>query len=271
VTAPLFLVGAQRSGTTALAHALSAQYPAQRHGTFTVNGKLWYFVVRWLDAGDLAARHFRADEIGHALRRRPAQGAAAAEWLGRVDGALGDLAGHVARGRYAATRDGVLAARRDLAGAIAGPRPWGDKYNEYLLQLPELHATFPDARWIFLRRHPAEVIASMLAWAGDRPWNPAAGCDAEAKWRYWNSRWLAFRSSLRPSRLLELDYEDLCSGTAHQAVQEFTQLDLSEPLRDYRRRGGGRQATVSTAAERLWTELGNTATSPDVRNHRIRG
>jgi sulfotransferase family protein len=254
VRPPLFLVGAQRSGTTALAHAISAQSHAQRKGVFTVNGKLWYFVLRWLDADDLAARHFRADEISHALRRRPAQGAAASEWLAAADGALRALAGRVSRGAYPASRVGVLSARRDLAAAVAGPQGWGDKYNEYLMQLPELHATFPDARWIFLRRDPAEVIVSMLAWTGDRPWNPATAQDAEAKWVHWNSRWLAFRSRLRPGQVLEIDYADMCSGAAHRPVEEFTQLDLSEPLSGYRRRSGDR-ASVSPEAERVWMAL----------------
>jgi hypothetical protein len=254
VSPPLFLVGAQRSGTTALAHAISAQAHAQREGVFTVNGKLWYFLVRWLDADDLAARHFRADEISHALRRRPAQGAAADEWLAQADRALRALARRVSRGQYAPDRAGVLSARRDLAAEMAGPDWWGDKYNEYLMQLPELHDTFPDARWIFLSRDPSEVISSMLAWTGDRPWNPVTRQDAEAKWAAWNSRWLAFRDQLKPSQFLEIDYADLCSGAAHPAVQEFTELDLSEPLSSYRRRSSG-GAAVSAQGQRVWTAL----------------
>lgn len=252
---PLFLIGAQRSGTTALAHAISAQYSVQRRGTFTVNGKLWYFLLRWLDVSDLAARHFRADEISHALRRKRPQGTAAETWLEQTDSALRELAARVARGAYPVSEVGVFAARRDLAAAIAGERAWGDKYNEYLLQLPALHATFPEADWLFLRRHPSEVIASMLAWTGDRPWNPATARDAEAKWVEWNSRWLAFRSSLKPSQVLELDYAELCSGTAHRAVQDFTQLDLSEPLRKYQRRDGADPAAVSAKAGRIWAAL----------------
>jgi hypothetical protein len=97
----------------------------------------------------------------------------------------------------------------------------------------------------------------MLAWTGDRPWNPVTAGDAEAKWVAWNSRWLAFRSSLKPSQVLELDYAELCSGAAHQVVQDFTQLDLSGPLPGYRRRDGGTPAAVSAEAERVWSALGD--------------
>lgn len=252
---PLFVVGAQRSGTTVLAHAISAQYPVQRHGTFTVNGKLWYFVLRWLGIDDLAARHARADEISHALRRRPAEGTAAEPWLRRADSALHALAVRVARGGYPVSKAGLLAARRDLAAAVAGDEPWGDKYNEYLLQLPALHATFPDARWLFLRRNPAEVVASMLAWTGNRPWNPGTVRDAEAKWVAWNRHWLAFRPALKQSQVLELDYADLCSGQAHRMVQDFTELDLAESLRNYQRRDGPAPAAVSAETRRVWADL----------------
>lgn len=252
---PLFLVGAQRSGTTALAHVLSEQTHAQQQGVFTVNGKLWYLLLRWLDAGDLEARHFRADEVCHALRRRPAQGVAAQDWLASAEGALRELARRVAAGAYPASRDGVLAARRAVAAAAVGAAPWGDKYNEYLLELPELDATFPAARWIFLSRDPTEVVASMLAWTGDRPWNPAARQDAESKWASWNGRWLAFRSGLDPGRVLELDYAEVCSGAARPALQRFTGLDLSRALADYRRREQRPRAEVSAAAERVWATV----------------
>jgi len=251
---PLFLVGAQRSGTTALAHAISGQVHAQHGGVFTVNGKLWYLLLRWLDVADLEARHFRADEVCYALRRRPAQGAGAAEWLSRADGALRVMAAEVASGVYPADPAGVRQACRAVAAAVAGAAPWGDKYNEYLLQLPELRATFPEARWLFLRRHPAEVVASMTEWTGVRPWNPASPRDCEAKWMSWNRRWLSFRSGLTPDRVLELDYADLCSGAANRAVQEFTELDLTAALRGYRnRRSPGLAA--SPEADRVWARL----------------
>ena len=95
---PLLLVGAQRSGTTALGYALSEAH-ASRRGCFTVNGKLFYLAARWLHADDLAARHLRVDELCHALTRRRPGGAGAAETdhVFRLSGmmkALEDEGGH---------------------------------------------------------------------------------------------------------------------------------------------------------------------------------
>ncbi len=87
---------------------------------------------------------------------------------------------------------------RRVCAEAYGPGPWGDKSNEYLLELAWLHATFPDARWVFLVREPGETVASMLAWTEYRPWNPGNALDASAKWAYWTSRWLGFRDTVPP-------------------------------------------------------------------------
>lgn len=255
--APVFLVGAQRSGTTALAHALSQAVNTQTGGTFTVNGKVWYLLHRWLEASDLEARHLRADEMLHALERRPAQGAGSADWSARVEAALRSAAAEVAAGVWSPDAAGVLGLRRRLAGSIAGTQPWGDKYNEYLLQIPALEQTFPEARWIMVYRHPGEVTASMLAWTGDRPYNPVSAADAEAKWVAWNRRWLEARSRIDRRRRVEVDYADLCSGAGHQALADFTGLDLSTALAGFSaRRPRPQDAGIGSAAAPVWARLG---------------
>jgi len=253
---PIFLVGAQRSGTTALAHAISQAVNSQTGGTFTVNGKLWYLLDRWLDASDLEARHLRTDEIIHALRRRPAQGAGSAEWLARAESALRVAAGEVGAGVWSPDQDGVLGLRRWLAHSIAGSQYWGDKYNEYLLHMPELEQTFPDARWIMVYRHPGEVSASMLAWAGDRPYNPVSAEHAEAKWVAWNRRWLEARSRIERHRWVEVDYADLCDGAGSKLLADITDLDLSTALAQFSsRRPRPDDAMIGPEARLIWDQL----------------
>src|SRR4051812_36557269 len=92
---PVFLVGAQRSGTTALASCLSAAF-ARRGGTFTVNGKLLYVLSRWMRPEDLHGRHLRTDEMLHALRRRSVWGVGSEQWLERAESALRAAAADVA-------------------------------------------------------------------------------------------------------------------------------------------------------------------------------
>ena len=256
MTAPLFLIGAQRSGTTALGHALSVAISEQHGGTFTVNGKLWYLLRRWLTADDLAGRHLRADEIIHALNRRPAQGSGASEWMTAAHGALATAARAVAEGRYRADSEGVLTLARDVAGEASGGKVWGDKYNEYLLDLDFLAAVFPDARWIMLSRHPTEVAASMLSWTGNRPWNPQTAADAEHKWAAWNQRWLDKRGQLDPRRVLELDYADLCSGEAHEELAQFTDLSPATFIDLFSRpRPAVHDRPVGAGAARVWASL----------------
>ena len=261
--APLLLVGAQRSGTTALAHLLSAAY-AEQGGLFTVNGKLWYVLRRWLTPDDLRGRHLRADEMVHALQRRPAQGAGAQLWLADTEHALRWAARAVGEGRYPATTQGARALALDVEARVYGRKPWGDKYNEYLLDLPFLYELFPAARWIMLFRHPAEVATSMLAWTGDRPWNPATVADAEAKWTAWNRCWLDFRDRLHCGQAIEIDYGDLCTGDALARLTEFTGFDLSTYIGAFVRSSPPRAwAGIGPAAASTWARLGTRGNQAD--------
>ncbi|KPI04871.1 hypothetical protein OK074_4535 [Actinobacteria bacterium OK074] len=231
-TDPLFLVGPQRSGTTALAGALSNAVAAAG-GCFTANGKLPYLLRRWWTQDDIAAGHLRADEVTHALTRVPPYGAGSEPWLDRARTALLASARRAATGGEPPTV--VDDIRAICAEAYGNTGLWGDKYNEYLLELPWLHSVFPDARWAFLVRDPDATVSSMLNWRRDKPWNPADAHAASAKWAHWTSRWLAFRDAVPPDRRVELDYADLCAGD-HTALAKFTGLDLDAELAGFRSR-----------------------------------
>ena len=229
-TDPILLVGPQRSGTTALGSALSDALAAAG-GCFTVNGKLFTSCGGGGTDADAAARHLRADEVSHSLARVPAQGAGSDAWLVRTRAALLASAQRAACGRTEPSASGEI--RRVCAEAY-GPGLWGDKYNEYLLALPWLQRTFPDARWVFLVREPGEAVASMLAWTQFRPWNPDNALAASAKWAYWTSRWLDFRETVPPRQRVELDYADLCEGRSG-ALSALVGVELTPFLTDYRR------------------------------------
>ncbi len=260
-TDPILLVGAQRSGTTALAGALS-QAIAETGGCFTINGKLPYLLRRWWTEEDADARHLRSDEIAHALTR-VAPGGVCDGWLKRAQEAL--LAG--AR-RGAMSRVSVLDEVRRICAEAYGAGIWGDKYNEYLLDLPWLDAAFPAARWVFLTRDPAESVASMLAWRHEKAWNPREATAASLKWAHWTARWLAFRDKIPQRRRIELDYAKLCGGS-HQALSEFIGIDLSPHLTTFQSRSSERphapitpQATeVRTALQRLGLLIDSGATA----------
>ncbi|MUN40937.1 sulfotransferase family protein [Actinomadura litoris] len=249
---PVLLVGAQRSGTTALGAAM-ARAAAAAGGCFTVNGKLPYLLRRWWTGPDVTAGHLRSDEVSHALRRVPPYGPGADAWLAGADAALLAGARRAASGRAAErVEDEVGRVCAEAYGLCGDGRPWGDKYNEYLLDLPWLHAVFPRARWVFLTREPAEAVASMLAWRHDKPWNPREVAAASAKWAYWTARWLAFRNAVPPERRCELDYGGLCddpSGARAEALSELLGADTEPFLKDFRR----------SPSERPVPELGSEA------------
>jgi hypothetical protein len=232
-TNPIILVGAQRSGTTALAAALSKAI-ATLGGCFTINGKLPYLLRRWWTSPDADAQHLRSDEVTHGLTRMPAQGDGADEWLKRAQEAL--LASAC---RASKTRVSIVDEVRRVCAEAYGQGPWGDKYNEYLLDLPWFNAMFPDARWVFLVREPGEAVASMLAWRHCKPWNPRETAAASSKWAHWTSRWLAFRDSVAPRQRMEIDYASLCEGH-HNKLSEFVGVDLTPFLTNFRRPSAGR-------------------------------
>jgi len=233
---PVFLVGAQRSGTTALALALSQAFAADG-GCFTVNGKLPYLLRRWCTREDLEHWHLRADELEHALRRLSVGGVGADAWLDR---ASTTLRAHAAR---AAVAHGPTAAEeevRQICAGAYGVQPWGDKYNEYLLDLPWLDRVFPTARWIFVVREPADVVASMLSWRREKAWNPRETHAAARKWATWNERWLSFRDDPEPERIFEVGYEQLAAAGGER-LSDWLGLDVAAHLSGFeiRRHGGG--------------------------------
>ncbi|GAB3900402.1 hypothetical protein GCM10029964_087720 [Kibdelosporangium lantanae] len=253
--APLLLLGAQRSGTTALAFALSRAY-AEAGGIFTVNGKLPYLLPRWTTPADLAGRHLRADEILHTIHRKPPAGDGVDKWLDGVDRVLRQAAAAVARGEHTDPADLIAQAY------AAWPR-WGDKYNEYLLDLPEVLRTVPGARLVLLVRHPLEAAASQLEWSGDRPWRPTTVADACAKWVSWHLPWFEVTADLDPTRYLVIDYRALCAGRATDRLTEFCGLDLAPHLTGMRATRPAEDTTdLPPDVARVWHALCERESTP---------
>lgn len=222
--APVFLVGCQRSGTTALAMHLQ-QHPDL---AMTVNGKLLYLLIVWLlDQGvHCTCGHVRLDEVAFAFARKAPYNLSPQR--------IQDVQAYLAVGAQRHVVDGL-----DMHGAIrailadvyaivrAGARRIGDKYNEYLLQLPAIHSIYPDAKYIFVFRDPVDVAESMLRHFHDRPWAPADAVRALDKWASWNARWLAMRGTIGPARYIELRYEALVAEPAQTCEKLFDFLGLA--------------------------------------------
>lgn len=227
--APIILLGFQRSGTTAIAAVLQRGASAAG-GLFTINGKLIYYLHRWLGPEDIAARHFRYEEVAHALRRvRPyGQEPETDRWLARAESALTSAAETI--WRYDPSPDVHQdIARRIVAEAYGGWPIWGEKYNEDMLDIAYLEAILDRPRYLLLFRDPAQVARSMLGWSEEKHWNPTRRDHALAKWRHWNETALDALDRVDAARVVCLEYgQGICTPTTRAILADFTGLPLDE-------------------------------------------
>ncbi|MCL6443039.1 MAG: sulfotransferase [Alicyclobacillus sp.] len=250
--APLLLIGSQRSGTTALAYALSDAFAAV-DSIFTVNGKLMYFLHRWLTNKDLYVRHFRADEILYSLKRRAPGGVGIERWLAQVEHVLRQAAAEVADGLH---DDALALGRRIVTECYAGWSRWGDKYNEYLHHLSHLNELVPDARYILMFRTPYESAASVLEWTGDRPWRPSTVEGNLEKWAAWHTDVIQLLDSLAKDRYQVIEYYSLCVGKETRRLSDFVGLDLEPYLRNLKpRRKSTDHPPLPMNVQQVWNRL----------------
>jgi len=123
-------------------------------------------------------------------------------------------------GEYrAALREFVL---RLYDRAAPGPgRYFVDKTPRYHFVLPELFATFPDARYVFLWRNPLAIVASIVeTWCGGK-WNVD-------RWRgdLLGLRGLVDASVTRGKGSISVRFEDLVGGLDDAWGKLFGSLDL---------------------------------------------
>ncbi|WHX86983.1 sulfotransferase [Bacillus paralicheniformis] len=219
-------MGVQRSGTTALSYSLNYEYN-KHDGLFTVNGKLIYYLQRWLTDDDIAFRHFRADEISFALRRIMPSGIGAENWLEKVDFILNETAKLVANGTDI---DAVSLSRQIVMKAYEDYVLWGDKYNEYMHQIPYIENLFPDAKFILLIRNPFDVSNSILKWNKSKPWRPFSTANNLVKWKIWHEPIISKIRKWEKNKYLIIEYNDLCEGKETERLSDFLNMPFIDTL-----------------------------------------
>ncbi|WP_224930065.1 sulfotransferase [Bacillus safensis] len=223
---PVFLLGVQRSGTTALSYSLNHEF--NKHGgLFTINGKLIYFLQRWLTDDDIAFGHFRSDEISFALRRIMPSGIGVENWLKKVDFALHEAAALVANGT---DLDAVSLSRQIIMKAYEDYILWGDKYNEYMHQIPYIDKLFPDAKYILLIRNPFDVSNSILNWNKNKPWRPFNSTNNLIKWKSWHEPIISIIRKWEKDKYLIIEYNDLCEGKETERLTNFLNMSFHNTL-----------------------------------------
>jgi len=152
VEAPIFVVGAPRTGTTLMKDVLN------RHPAVHLFNEVHYCERIWdarAELGDLDApeRMRAAAERLHGIVARHGTDAAAAErygvevWLERAAAAGGGYGG-------------LLAALLQLTAELREAKRWGDSSPQDVLYLPQLFEWFPGARVVAMVRDPRAFVAS---------------------------------------------------------------------------------------------------------------
>jgi glycosyltransferase involved in cell wall biosynthesis len=135
---PVFIIGSPRSGTTALAHALS------QHSEFWVSGES-YFLFYLYSRGLPESAYDRAMAV------------AGEGWLRAQDVSREEFLAHVGMGINA------------LITSRSGGLRWIDQTPHYTLMVDTLASLFPGARFLHILRDGREVVHSMLNFADSHP------------------------------------------------------------------------------------------------------
>ena len=102
--------------------------------------------------------------------------------------------------------------------AQSGPRQWVLKCPDHVFTLEAILKTYPDARVVFVHRHPAAVLASVakLTEALRAPFTRrldklAIGAEVSERWRQGAEKILSAETVLPPDRVLHLHYREVTS------------------------------------------------------------
>ncbi|RXZ65017.1 sulfotransferase [Pelagerythrobacter rhizovicinus] len=131
---------------------------------------------------------------------------------------------------------------------VSSIRPWILKTPQHMLDLDALLKVFPDARLIFTHRDPHKVVGSAASLAWNQTIIYSDDVDPERMGREWLrktalqiERMRAARKTIRPERMIDVQYEDMerdWNGTMRR-VYRFLELDIEPALpamEDYMRR-----------------------------------
>lgn len=109
---------------------------------------------------------------------------------------------------------------------------WGDKYPEYTFMMNELVDVFPNAKTVFLVRHPHSCVEALSRKLSDVKKNFGKVTrnidDCVTQWVAWNQTWLDFKAKSSNVDFLEVRYEDYIEDPGHTlgGLEEFLQIAL---------------------------------------------
>ena len=243
--APVFIVGAARSGTTLLQQMLD------HHPSFAIPWESHFIIDfhmclgRFGDLNDIRNREALIRAIGRYAN---------VSWKEREDGewipGLNDNAARLAEiapPTYAGVVDTIYGFFASQRGA---PR-WGDKTPGYVDSLHVLHSMFPAARFIHIIRDGRDCAASLIPMS----FGPNTAYLAARKWRKCVQHGLNFAEK-HPEAIYTIRYEDLIDQPEKylREICTFVGEEFQPAMLDYHRDGLER-VRLRPAAENIHTRI----------------
>jgi hypothetical protein len=112
------------------------------------------------------------------------------------------------------------------------PRQWHLKTPVHMLSLPALRTAYPDARFIWTHRDPAEVMGSVCSliaytrsWVSDQP-SPHIGAEQTAIWREALRRAMAFRDEVGEDHFADVSFGALNADPVGAVAASLESLGL---------------------------------------------
>ncbi len=213
MTAPFFIVGSARSGTTLLRLILNA------HSEVAIPPESRFITELWRD-GETSVDNFLKALSAHARFQA---------WDLPIESVRQELEG----ASTAEYRDLIEAAFKAFAREHGKAR-WGDKTPRYVAEMERIASLWPEARFIHMIRDGRNVAQSYA----DVPFGPK---NVARVADLWARRVRAGRESgarLGPTRYLEVRYEDLVKDleTHTKALCTFLELEFDPGMLDYAER-----------------------------------
>lgn len=213
----VFLVGCERSGTTLLRAILSA------HSELAIPGES-YFIIEMLRCRS------RYEREGHLNQERFVNDLSAHRWFARWSLPVTHIERALERRR---PRDvpGALRAVFEAYAESQGKARYGDKTPRYVLELPLLAESFPEARFIHIIRDGRDVALSLVERTHRRP-----NSVGEAAMFYRRAVSLGRRAGRTlGSRYMEVCYEQLVEtpATVTSQICEFVGLEYEDRMLRY--------------------------------------
>lgn len=112
---------------------------------------------------------------------------------------------------------------------------WGDRYPEYVFQIPELVEMFPEARFVFVIRNPYAVAESLVRHLNPRD-RVAGGMrftlkDCWDQWCDWNRVWIENHGLIPAENRFVIRYEEFLLDTGRVMGDLSAFMDVEGPGR----------------------------------------